>query len=248
MQAANAPTPGTTRPSASSAASASAVTSTLARRRAPAPAAPTQVARAVVETTTADGVGSRSQHALGATARRCARGSGATAVAQRPGHRLELGLDDVVRVAAREHAHVQADAARWRPATRRCAGSAWCRRCRSAGPCRRAPCAPGTGGRTGRPPPGPASRPSAPARRRSGGCRPCRRAPRAAPGRARCAVSSTVWWASISRSPLARTVRSKQPCLPSWASMWSKNGTPVATSVIAGAVEVELDQRPWSPW
>ena len=31
--------------------------------------------------------------------------------------------------------------------------------------------------------------------------------------------------------PSVRTVRSKPPCLPIWASMWSKNGTPVSTSV-----------------
>src|SRR5215210_5321184 len=45
-------------------------------------------------------------------------------------------------------------------------------------------------------------------------------------------VSSTVWWASTSRSPRVRTVRSKPPCLPSWESMWSKNGTPVSTSLV----------------
>src|SRR4249919_2144284 len=43
------------------------------------------------------------------------------------------------------------------------------------------------------------------------------------------AVSSTVWCASISMSPSAVTARSSRPCLASWASMWSKNGTPVFT-------------------
>ena len=33
------------------------------------------------------------------------------------------------------------------------------------------------------------------------------------------------------------------PCLPSASSMWSKNGTPVDTSVRAGAVEVDLDEH-----
>ena len=35
------------------------------------------------------------------------------------------------------------------------------------------------------------------------------------------AVSSMVWWPSISTSPLARTVRSKLAWLPSAVSMWS---------------------------
>jgi hypothetical protein len=44
------------------------------------------------------------------------------------------------------------------------------------------------------------------------------------------AVSSMVWWPSISMSPLACTVRSRLAWLPSEVSMWSKNGTPVSTS------------------
>src|SRR5688572_5894320 len=39
-------------------------------------------------------------------------------------------------------------------------------------------------------------------------------------------MSSTVWCASISRSPFARTVRSSPPWRASWSSMWSRNGMP----------------------
>src|SRR5438477_765391 len=42
-------------------------------------------------------------------------------------------------------------------------------------------------------------------------------------------MSSTVWWASISRSPLARTERSIAPWRASWSSMWSRNGMPDAS-------------------
>ena len=55
------------------------------------------------------------------------------------------------------------------------------------------------------------------------------------------AVSSMVWWPSISMSPTALTVRSKLAWVPSEVSMWSKNGTPVSTLDLPGAVEVELD-------
>src|SRR5512139_2219291 len=41
-------------------------------------------------------------------------------------------------------------------------------------------------------------------------------------------MSSTVWWASISRSPFALTVRSTTPWRAIWSSMWSRNGTPEA--------------------
>ena len=51
-----------------------------------------------------------------------------------------------------------------------------------------------------RPPPRPAARRS----RRTGGRPPCRRAPRAAPARARCPQSSTVWCPSTSQVALAR--------------------------------------------
>src|SRR6185369_10209766 len=42
-------------------------------------------------------------------------------------------------------------------------------------------------------------------------------------------MSSTVWWASISRSPLARTVRSMAPWRATWSSMWSRKGMPEAS-------------------
>src|SRR5687768_789829 len=39
-------------------------------------------------------------------------------------------------------------------------------------------------------------------------------------------MSSTVWCASMSRSPLARTVRSTAPWRAIWSSMWSRKGMP----------------------
>src|SRR3954452_3721313 len=45
------------------------------------------------------------------------------------------------------------------------------------------------------------------------------------------ATSSTTWCESTSTSPVAWTSRSISECLPSWPSMWSKNGTPVEISV-----------------
>ena len=51
-------------------------------------------------------------------------------------------------------------------------------------------------------------------------------------------ASSTVWCASTSTSPFARTARSIRLCRPKAVSMWSKNGTPVSTSIGARAVEV----------
>src|SRR5512139_4058043 len=42
-------------------------------------------------------------------------------------------------------------------------------------------------------------------------------------------VSSTVWWASMCRSPLAWISRSIRPWRAIWSSMWSRNGTPVAS-------------------
>ena len=116
--------------------------------------------------------------------RRAARGSGAAAARSARANALNCASTMWCGLRPVQHVHVHADARRCGPATRRSAGSAWCRRCRSAGPCRPARCARRTGGRTGRPPRGPASRPAAPARRRTGRCPPCRRAPRAAPGRA----------------------------------------------------------------
>ena len=43
-------------------------------------------------------------------------------------------------------------------------------------------------------------------------------------------VSSTVWWSSMCRSPLALTVMSISECRESWSSIWSKKPTPVAMS------------------
>ena len=40
-------------------------------------------------------------------------------------------------------------------------------------------------------------------------------------------TSSTVWWSSTIRSPLALIVRSNSPCLVSKSSMWSRKPTPV---------------------
>ena len=162
-------------------------------------------------------------------------------VAQRPGDRLELRLDDVVGVAPGEHPHVQADLrARGErlpdvPGQRRVVAADQLDHRRARRARRRA-------GRTGRRRPAPASRPAGPARRRTGGCRPCRRAPRAAPGRARSRCPRRCGARRPRGRRVVRTVRSKPPCLPSWASMWSKNGTPVSTSVAPVAVEVELDQ------
>src|SRR5258708_39037172 len=42
-------------------------------------------------------------------------------------------------------------------------------------------------------------------------------------------MSSTVWCASISRSPLAFTSRSSPPWRASWSSMWSMKGMPEAS-------------------
>src|SRR5258706_7771663 len=39
-------------------------------------------------------------------------------------------------------------------------------------------------------------------------------------------MSSTVWCASMCRSPFALMVRSSAPCRASWSSMWSMNGMP----------------------
>src|SRR6185503_19557979 len=43
-------------------------------------------------------------------------------------------------------------------------------------------------------------------------------------------MSSTVWCASISRSPFARTVRSMAPWRATWSSMWSRKGMPEESS------------------
>ncbi|CPL47672.1 Uncharacterised protein [Bordetella pertussis] len=41
-------------------------------------------------------------------------------------------------------------------------------------------------------------------------------------------TSSTVWWASMCRSPSALMSRSIRPWRAIWSSMWSRNGTPVS--------------------
>ena len=61
----------------------------------------------------------------------------------------------------------------------------------------------GTAGPRGRAPPRPAPRRGARRSRRSAGRRPCRRAPRPATSPRTMPTSSTVWWASTSRSPSA---------------------------------------------
>ena len=285
MQAANAPTPGTTRPSASAAAARSEVTVTSAPGPGQRPLGRAQVARPVVEhhhprrghprphvrtpeqpehpgggghrgeqppitTTVAARPGGASTPPRRPTSRpdRAAAigrigvhstplvlgtppagSSIADGVAQRPGDRLELGLDDVVGVGLRaragrpQHDHVQGDAGPRGRATPRSAGSGWSGNgpAPTNGASRPAPRAPRTAGRTGRPPPAPAPRPAARARCRTGAPRPCRPAPRSSAAPRASAVSSTVWCASMCRSPSVRTVRSKPPCRPSWASMWS---------------------------
>ena len=65
----------------------------------------------------------------------------------------------------------------------------------------------------------------------------------AAPSRAGCPVSSTVWCASMSRSPAARTSQvHAHRGGPAGSSMWSKNGMPGPALGAAGAVQVELDR------
>ena len=52
-------------------------------------------------------------------------------------------------------------------------------------------------------------------------------------------TSSTVWWPSMCRSPLASMSRSIRPWRAIWSSMWSKKPMPVASFGLAGAVEVD---------
>ena len=79
-------------------------------------------------------------------------------------------------------------------------------------------------------------------RRRSGGCRPCRRAPRAAParGRARC-PRRCGGRRSGGRPSCARRGRSRRACRAGRAC-GRRTATPVSTSVGAGAVDLELDE------
>ena len=64
---------------------------------------------------------------------------------------------------------------------------------------------PARGGRRCPSPPRSAPRPSAPARGRSAGCRACRRSPAAKAWPKTMPTSSTVWWSSMCRSPVACT-------------------------------------------
>ena len=111
MHAANAPTPGTTRPSASIAACRSADRVDLGTGALEGAHDRAEVARAVVE----DGDRWRDAGVAWCSERALGRGHAGLArverdrVAQRPGDGLELRLDDVVRVATREHPHVQGD-------------------------------------------------------------------------------------------------------------------------------------------
>ena len=187
MQAANAPTPGTTSRRPPSAASKSAGQRDVGPGALDRAHDGAQVAGAVVEDD--DVRGGHSEPLVDGTP--VSRGSIATASRKRPGERLELRLDDVVRVPAAQHAHVQGevgvegDRLEDVPGQRARRYAAPCRRSRrTPGPPARR-CARSRGVRTRRRRPARAPRRAARWRRRSGGCRPCRRAPRAAPGRAR---------------------------------------------------------------
>ena len=107
MHAANAPTPGTTRPSASCAAARSAVSVDVGAGALEGAHGRAQVARAVVEDDHGRLLVGHGQSAPLVDGTPVSRGSSATASRKRPGHRLELRLDDVVRVAAGQHPHVQ---------------------------------------------------------------------------------------------------------------------------------------------
>ena len=273
MQAANAPTPGTTSPSAAGAAARSAVTVTSAPTRASARCGRAQVARPVVEhddrgtpsaspdarartrhvtgrpapartETPSAHAGGRSQDALGAgtPAPRVER-----RVAQRPGDRLELRLDDVVRVAARRQhpSTCRRDLRRRGRTTPRCAGSAWWRRpgrsyggepsgssCTRYGRPDRSTAACTSASSSGT---------SASPKRRMPGLVAQRLARTPAPSAS--AVSSTVWCASISQVALgrARSGRSRRACRAGRAC-GRRTPTPVLDVGRAGAVEVELDE------
>ena len=147
-------------------------------------------------------------------------------LAQRAGERLEQRLDHVVGVRARLALEVERDlrvGGRRRGRTPRPARG---RSCRSRRPGSRPP-RPGTGGRRRRSRRRPGPRPSGRRRGRSGGSRA--RSPSAVSSACprQMPASSTVWWAPVSRSPSARSSRSRWPWRASRSSMWSKNPTPV---------------------
>ena len=54
-------------------------------------------------------------------------------------------------------------------------------------------------------------------------------------------TSSTVWWASTSRSPAASTVRSNPPCRPNWLEHVVEEGEAGETSMVPGPVDVQGD-------
>ena len=187
MQAANAPTPGTTRPSASIAAVPSRRSaSTVGAGALEGAHGRAEVARAVVEDDDARAPLRARPWCEGTPV---SRGSSATASRKRPGERLELRLDEVVRVAAGQHPHVQRDLGvegerlEDVPGQRAEVRVAADRRRTPGRPARR--CARSRAGRRRRRRACTSASSSGTGRRRSGGCRPCRRAPRAAPGRAR---------------------------------------------------------------
>ena len=178
-----------------------------------------EIARPVVEDD--DALHPRLQHALGRRHALHARVE-LDRGAQRPGHRLVLRLGDVVPVAAGVHGDVQRDRGvvdegfEDVPGERGGVVGADGRR-RAV----RLVCAPGTG----RPDRSTAACTSASSIGISAS--PKRRVPALSP--AACAnawpsamaVSSTVWCASMCRSPSTCTVRSNRPCLPNEVSMWS---------------------------
>ena len=167
-------------------------------------------------------------------------------VAQRAGDALEGGLHEVVGVPARASARRAASCAAAVANARQnsstsCGsngGSPQDLLARGTRPRRR-----GTAGPTGRAPRRSAPRRAAPGSTRTVARRPCRRAPSRNTSPSRMPTSSTVWWASISRSPVASIDRSNPPWRPSWPSMWSKNGSPVDTSTrpVPSIVEVDGD-------
>ena len=209
------------------AAARSAVTSTSAPARSSARCGRAQVAPSRSRgPTTAGG----SQHALGAGDSRHPRVE-RDGVAQRPGDRLELGLDDVVRRCGRTSTRTcSAICGRGARRTRRCAWSAWCRRCRSASTrlrLVRAPVRPAgqvDGGLHERL----VERDQRVAEPADAGLVAERLAQRLAE-RERGVLDGVVGVDLEVAARSARSGRSRRACRAA-ASMWSKNGTPVSTS------------------
>ena len=170
-------------------------------------------------------------------------------VAERPGERLELGLHDVVRLAAGEHPHVQRDVGVERerledvPGQRAEVGRPRRRRRarRTPGP-RARRCARSRDGRTRRRRPAPAPRRAARWRRRTGGCPACRRAPRAAPGRARSRCPRRCGGRRCGCRRRSATVRSTSECRANEIEHVVVEADAGRDVVAAGAVEVDLDE------